>query len=164
MRTKNKKILVMIGVISIVFLAGFLSSTNEPTTAPIDPTEVNFQKLNASDSTNLDIINEIFDSKNSDYSTYGYYPQVYSDSLQAIYYALFVLDSIGKLGEIDQGEVITYLMSFYNSSSHQFVDTSAKRYLGSSIPGKYIPLNTLLEVNCYAVLSLDVLNSLHLSL
>jgi hypothetical protein len=147
MRKKNKKTIVIIfGVISIVFLAGFLNLTNEPTTAPINPTEVNFESLNASDSINLDIINEIFDSKNSDYSTYGYYPQVYSDSLQAIYYALFILDSIGKLGEIDQGEVITYL----------------KRYLGSSIPGKYIPLNTLLEVNCYAVLSLDVLNSLHL--
>ena len=163
MRKKNKKTIVIIfGIMSIVFLASFLSATNEPATAPISPTKVDFEMLNASDLTNLDIINEIFDSKNSDYSTYGYYPQVYSDSLQAIYYALFVLDSIGKLGEIDQGKLITYIMSFYNSTSHQFVDTHAKRYLASSIPGRYIPLNTLLEVNCYGVLSLDVLNSLHL--
>jgi len=162
MQTNKKKTIVIIGVISIVFLGFFLSATNESVIVPISATEVNFEGLNASDATNLDFINEIFDSKNADFSSNGYYPQIYSDSLQATYYALFILDSIGKLGEINQSQVINYIMSFYNSDSHQFVDTSAKRYLSSIIPGLYIPLTTLLEVNCYAVLSLDILNGLHL--
>jgi prenyltransferase beta subunit len=125
-------------------------------------TDINLDNLRSSDGTNLEIIESIFDSKNDDYSTYGYYPQIYSDSLQATYYALSILDFIGKLSEIDQGEVSSYIMSFYNSSSHQFVDSSAKRYLSSEIPILYLPLTTLLEVNCYAVLSLDILNTLSL--
>ena len=162
MRTKKKKTIVII--VSIVFLACFLviGNDNSPDIAPEFVADVNFDTLKSSDATKLEIIESIFDSKNVDYSTYGYYPQIYSDSLQATYYALFILDSIGKLDEINQGEVINYVMSFYNSSSHQFVDSSANRYLSSIIPSLYIPLTTLLEVNCYAVLSLDILNALSL--
>jgi len=162
MQSKKKKTIVLFGIVSIVFLGCFLRFTNGSTIDPINATEVNFEGLNASDATNLDFLNEIFDSKSADFSSNGYYSQIYSGSLQATYYALFILDSIGKLDEIDQGEVLNYVMSFYNSSSHQFVDSSAKRYLASIIPGMYMPLTTLLEVNCYAVLSLDILNGLHL--
>ena len=112
--------------------------------------------------TSMDLIESVFDAKSNDYAQKGYYPQIYRPSLQATYYALSTLESIGNLSEIDQGKVITYIMSHYNSSTHQFVDSSAKRYLSSEIPGLYLPLTTLLEVNCYAALSLDVLNSLHL--
>jgi len=157
---RSKKTVVMIGIISIVFFACFLIIGNKSIAAPDIVTNVKFDTLKSSDATNLEIIESIFDSKYDDYSTYGYYPQVYSDSLQATYYALSVLDSIGKLSEIDQGEVSNYVMSFYNSSSHKFVDSSAKRYLASIIPGLYMPQTTLLEVNCYAVLSLDILNGL----
>jgi hypothetical protein len=163
MRSKKKKNIVIIGVISIVFLACFLIIGNNKSLVASDiVTDINFDSLNASDATNLDLIKEIFDSKNAGFSSNGYYAQIYSDSLQATYYALFILDSIGKLDEIDQEEVINYIMSHYNSSSYQFLDTSAERYLSSTIPGLYIPLTTLLEVNCYAVLSLDILNGLHL--
>jgi hypothetical protein len=158
----KKTIVFLIGIISILFLACFLviGNNDKSLVAPDIVTDVNFDTLKSSDATNLEIIESLFDSKNDDYSTYGYYTQIYSDSLQATFYALFILDSIGKLDEIDQGEVTNYVMSFYNSSSHQFVDTSAKRYLGSVIPGLYMPLTTLLEVNCYAVLSLGILNGL----
>jgi prenyltransferase beta subunit len=161
---QSKKKIVIIGIVSILFLACFLiiGNNNASDIAPDIVTDDNFDTLKSSDATNIEIIEYIFDSKNDDYSTYGYYPQIYSDSLQATYYALSVLDSIGKLSEIDQGEVINYIMSFYNSSSYQFVDSSAKRYLASIIPGLYMPLTTLLEVNCYAVLSLDILNALNL--
>jgi len=157
-----KTINIICGILSIVFLANFLTTSNKALVTPDISTGVNFENLKVSNATNLDFINEIFDSKNADFSSKGYYPQIYSDSLQATYYALFILDSIGKLSEINQGEVITYVMSHYNSSSHQFEDSSAKRYLSSTIPGLYMPLTTLLEVNCYAVLSLEILSSLHL--
>ena len=168
---QSKKIIVIFGIISVLFLACFLLTSNMmksgsltalDTHTPDIETDINFDALKSSDATNLEIIESIFDSKSNDYTTYGYYPQIYSDSLQATYYALFILDSIGKLDEIDQGEVITYIMSHYNSSSHQFLDDSAKRYLSSFIPNLYWPLTTLLEVNCYAVLSLDILNALNL--
>jgi len=162
MRIKKKKHIVIFGIVSTLFLASFLVFGNKPLSTPEIATGASLKNLNSSNSTNLDFINEIFDSKNAEFSSNGYYPQIYSDSLQATYYALTILDSIGKLSEIDQGELITYLMSFYNSTTHQFVDLSAKRYLSSSIPGLYMPLTTLLEVNCYAVLSLDILSSLHL--
>lgn len=163
MRSKKKKTTVIIGIVSIVFFACFLIiGNNKPLVTPDIVTDINFNSINASNATSLDFINEIFDSKNADFGSNGYYAQIYSDSLQATYYALFILDSIGKLDEIEQGKVINYIMSFYNSSTHQFVDSSAKRYLASIIPGLYIPLTTLLEVNCYAVLSLDILNGLYL--
>ncbi len=37
----------------------------------------------------FDSINEILDSKILNYSTYGYFPQVYQPSLQATYYGLY---------------------------------------------------------------------------
>ena len=98
---QKKKTIVIIEVISMVFLVCFLSAANEPTINPITRNDVNFKSLNASDATNLDFLNEIFDSKSADFSSNGYYSQIYSGSLQATYYALFILDSIGKLDEID---------------------------------------------------------------
>jgi prenyltransferase beta subunit len=159
---QSKKIVVLIGIISIVFLACFfvIGNNDFSDTTPELVADLNLDTLKSSDETNFEIIESMFDSKNDDYSTYGYYPQIYSDSLQATFYALFVLGSIGKLDEIDQGEIINYVMSFYNSGSHQFIDSSAERYLGSKIPNLYLPLTTLLEVNCYAVLSLNILNAL----
>jgi prenyltransferase beta subunit len=147
MQSKKKKTIVIIGILLIAFLACFSIIGNKSVAAP---------------DIALDIGTDIFDSKDADFSSNGYYSQVYSDSLQATYYALSVLDSIEKLNEINQGEVIAYIMSHYNSSTHQFVDSSAKRYLSSEIPGLYLPLTTLLEVNCYAVLSLDILDALRL--
>ncbi|GAG70370.1 unnamed protein product, partial [marine sediment metagenome] len=91
----------------------------------------------------------------------GYYSQIYSGSLQATYYALYILNAIGKLGEIDLQAVSDYIMSFYNYSSHTFSDENSDRYFASKIPGRYYPLSTLLEVNCYATLSLDILNDIN---
>jgi hypothetical protein len=101
--------------------------------------------LVTSDSSNLEILEAIFDAKNAEYAINGYYSQIYSDSLQATYYALYVLDAIGKLGDIDQQAVIDYIMTFYNSSTDIFSDENSRRYSASKIPGRYFPLSTLLE-------------------
>ena len=166
MQPKKKKTIVIIGIVSIAFLAFSSIDGNKFVVTPdiaLDVgTDFNFDALKTSNATSSEIIESMFDSKSANFSSNGYYPQVYSDSLQATYYALSVLDSIGKLNEINQGEVIAHIMSQYNSGTHQFVDSNAKRYLSSTIPGLYMPLTTLLEVNCYAVLSLDILSSLHL--
>jgi len=71
-----------------------------------------FETPKSSDTTNLEIIDAIFDSKNSNYSSKGYYPQIYSPSLQASYYALSILDAIDRVDEIDQLKVRDYILSF----------------------------------------------------
>ncbi len=159
MKWKNPRVLV--SLVLIVVLA-YLSTIGIKSVAiPNERQNENFNLLALSDASNLEILQSVFDAKNADYATYGYYPQIYSDSLQATYYALYVLDAIGELGDIDQQAIIDYIMSFYNSSSHIFSDENAQRYFASKIPGRYYPLSTLLQVNCYAVLSLEILNSVN---
>ena len=134
--------MALIALVSIALTFCFLANNYSKQILASDSENFNaeqenyFELLNTANPTNMDYIESIFDSKIANFSSNGYYPQIYSDSLQATYYALFILDSIGKLSEIDQTKVRNYVMSFYNSSSHQFVDSSAKRYLSSSIPGK----------------------------
>jgi len=111
---------------------------------------------------NRDLIDSLFNDKILEYYDTGYFPQVYESSLQATYYALYVLDSVEKLNQINQTEIINYIMSHYELSSHRFMDTLAYRYLDTDFSQFYYPLSTVLEVICYAILSLDKLSSLHL--
>ena len=160
MKWKNPRVLV--SLVLIIVLAYFSTIGIKSVATPRDRQNENLDLLAISDASNLEILQSVFDAKNADYATYGYYPQIYSDSLQATYYALFVLDAIGKLGDIDQQAIIDYILSFYNSSSHIFTDENSDRYFASKIPGRYYPLSTLLQVNSYAVLSLDILSSINL--
>ncbi len=102
---KCKKPRVLVCVILIVVLAYFSTISIKSVANPIDRQNENFDLLTTSDISNLEMLQSVFDAKNADYATYGYYPQIYSDSLQATYYALYVLDAIGKLGDIDQQAV-----------------------------------------------------------
>ncbi|MFX0074349.1 MAG: hypothetical protein ACFE96_02830 [Candidatus Hermodarchaeota archaeon] len=157
---KRRKTLVLIGVISFVFISCFTSSNSNAIANLGSEIEPIFDSPRISDTSNLDIINSIFDSKNSGYTTNGYYPQIYSSSLQATYYVLTILEDIQRIQLIDQQNVIDYVLSFYNSSSSPFLDENALRYLASEIPRRYMSLSTLLEVNCYAIISLDLLDGL----
>jgi len=158
---KWKKTRVLVSVVLIVVLAYFSTIGIKSVAIPDERQNENFDLLAISDASNLEILQSVFDAKNADYATYGYYPQIYSGSLQATYYALSVLDAIGKLGEINKQAVIDYILSFYNYSSHIFSDENSQRYFASKIPGRYYPLSTLLQVNCYAILSLEILNSIN---
>ncbi len=158
---KCKRPRVLVSIVLIVVLAYFSTIGIKSVAIPNERQSENFDLLAISDTSNLEILQSVFDAKNADYATYGYNPQIYSDSLQATYYALYTLDAIGKLGDIDQQAVTDYILSFYNSTSHIFSDENAQRYFASKIPGRYYPLSTLLQVNCYAVLSLDILNSIN---
>ncbi len=158
---KWKKTRVIVSVVLIVVLAYFSTIGIKSVANPVERQNEKLDMLAASDISNLEMLQSVFDAKNADYATYGYYPQIYSGSLQATYYALYVLDAIGKLGNIDQQAVTNYILSFYNTSSHTFSDENSDRYFASKIPGRYYPLSTLLQVNCYAVLSLEILNNVN---
>ncbi|MFX1499523.1 MAG: hypothetical protein ACFFDH_01010 [Promethearchaeota archaeon] len=105
---------------------------------------------------------EILDSKISNYNSLGYFSQIFKPSLQATYYALYTLDELGRLSSINQIEIVNYIMSCYRSSTHLFIDDYTRRYLDIDISKTYYPYTSLLEANCYAILSLDLLDSLNL--
>jgi len=116
----------------------------------------------SADKENHEIIEEIFSQKLADYSNFGYFPQAYKPSLQATYYALYILKALGKLDQVNQTEIENYIMIHYDATSNVFVDSYAFRYLDADNTLAYFPLSTLLEVNCYAILSLNILDRLDL--
>ena len=120
---------------------------NDPKTIP---------KIAAGD--NYQIIEDVFSAKLNEYSTNGYFNQIYEPSLQATYYALYIMKALEKLDTIDQAAITSYVMSHYNTTTHIFTDDYAYRYLDTDANKVYYPFTTLLEVNCYAILSLDILN------
>ncbi len=111
---------------------------------------------------NIDNIEVIFDRKLSDYELYGYFPQIYEPSLQATYYGLYILAALGNLGEINKTAITNYIISTYNQESNLFFDDYSYRYLETDFSQAYYPLTSVLEVNCYAILSLNILNKLDL--
>ncbi|MFX0001727.1 MAG: hypothetical protein ACFE9Q_11280 [Candidatus Hodarchaeota archaeon] len=151
----KSKYSVLVGSIVIILLSGILAHPF----SHFNNYETQLESPNLSSLSNSDIIKSIFNTKIENYTTLGYFPQIYEPSLRATYYGLYILESLGKLHEINQTEILDYIMSHYNPSTNRFMDTLAYRYLDSDFSLTYFPLSTVLEVNCYAVLSLDILNS-----
>lgn len=158
----KSKTYVFVGCIIIIILCSILlqpisysNLSNLNSSIQYEP-----QELSAID--NNDIIHSIFDTKIQDYSSLGYFPQAYDPSLQATYYGLYILKSIGKLDQINQTDILNYIMSCYTPSTNRFMDTLAYRYLDTDFSKTYFPLSSVLEVNCYAILALDLLESLYL--
>jgi hypothetical protein len=114
--------------------------------------------------TNYNNLNSMFSEKISDYANYGFFPQIYEPSLQATYYGVYALDAIGKRDQLNQTQIIDYIMNAYNISTHIFMDKYAYRYFDTDFTQEtyYYPLTSILEVNCYAILSLKLFNALDL--
>ena len=111
---------------------------------------------------NYEIIEEVFTQKLADYTSLGYFSQIYEYSLQATYYALYILEALGKLDKINQTTIISLIMSHYNDTTNLFMDQYAYRYLDTDFSQCYYPYTSVLEVNCYALLSLSILGRLDL--
>ena len=109
---------------------------------------------------NYQIIEDIFSAKLNEYNTNGYFNQMYEPSLQATYYGLYILKALDMLDSVDQTTIKNYIMSHYNTTTHIFTDNYALRYLDTDANKEYYPFTTLLEVNCYAILSLAILDQL----
>jgi len=97
-----------------------------------------------SDAKNFEIIETIFNDKLNQYDTEGYFFQSYEPSLQATYYALYILKAIDKLDDIDQSAIGEYIMSHYNPVTHIFMDRYTLRYLDTEIT--YYPLTNLFDL------------------
>ncbi|MFX1375188.1 MAG: hypothetical protein ACFFA0_05195 [Promethearchaeota archaeon] len=121
------------------------------------------ENLEGASEDNYDNINSIFTRKIADYNAYGFFPQLYEPSLQATYYGLYILDVLGKLEQVNETQIIDYIMNTYNSSSHLFMDKYTHRYLDTDFTKQFrYPLTSLLQIHCYGILSLDLLNALDL--
>jgi len=123
--------------------------------------EIDTPKLSFSNG-NDEIIDEIFEAKLDNFSTFNYFPHFYEPSLQAIYYVLYILNKLDRLDQINKTKILNCITSYYNESTHLFSDKYSQRYLDTDFSQIYYPLSSILEVNCYAVLSLEILNRLDL--
>lgn len=162
---KYKKFVVVGSLFLFVFCFSLVFSTQ------LSFQEVDISKFSSghqtqfpsiSSGSNQDLIDSIFNSKILEYYDNGYYSQVYEPSIQATYYGLSILYGTGKLNEVNKSEILEYLIAHYDSNSNTFIDTLAFRYLDTDFSKIYFPLSTVLEVNCYAVLSLEMLGELDL--
>jgi len=154
---KTKK-LALVSIFLLVF--GILVSE----VIQIDNNKMNnySNTLHSSSEQYIDDLDSVFTRKLTDYDTYGYFPQIYEPSLQAIYYALYSYNAIGELAQVNADEITNYILSCYDPNSNLFYDEYAYRYLDLDPTQGYYPLTSLLQVNCYAIQSLALLNKLDL--
>ncbi len=107
---------------------------------------------------NYNIIEDLFKDKIEQYSENNYYNQYYTPSLQGMFYALYILDVIGKLNSANHTSMVSYIINQYDEDLQFFMGDYSYHYLDTDFNLKYYSLNSVLEVNCYAVLSLNILN------
>ena len=68
-------------------------------------------------------INDIFNEKYSEFTAQDYFSQTYESSLQGTYYALYILNAMGRLDMVNQTAVFNYIMAHYDESSERFMDS-----------------------------------------
>lgn len=159
----KKRLLQVMGILSIAILLVFsvsIFSRHHNSMGSSQGLEIHTS--GSEELPNSEIINTMFYTYIDEYNELGYYPSYYKPSLQATYYTLSILSDIGRLGEINQSAIIEFIMEHYNASTGFFSDEYAFRYLDTDFSLRYYPLSTLLEVNAYAVLSLDLLGEIQL--
>ncbi|MBD3196025.1 MAG: hypothetical protein GF317_13285, partial [Candidatus Lokiarchaeota archaeon] len=128
---------------------------------PLSSENTDFQQSNirlSAEKSNSEILQDILIAKINEYEEQDYFTQYHYPSIQATYYALYILDALDSLDDINQFSLRDFLMESYDNSSGFFLDQFAKRYLDTDFCIKYYPLSSLLLTTCYAVLSLEIIN------
>lgn len=158
MKNKNSIVIGLIGLLTINLLFVIGISNTYPIESHNEGTEIASSSLGYNG-----LLNNIFNYKMGYYGTHGYFPQIYQPSIQATYYALEILEVLGRLDEINTAQITNFIMSFYQPNESIFIDAYAERYLQSDPNMQIIyPLSSLLEINCYAVLALEILEEIEL--
>ncbi|HEC37260.1 hypothetical protein LCGC14_0796440 [marine sediment metagenome] len=154
----KRKLLLLMGCVILVSV-GLFYPKNVVQTEGVNTSS---GSLKMSSKSNYNNINSVFTEKRNSYNAYGIYPQLYEPSLQATFYGVETLYSLGKLDQTNMTAIIDFIMKHYNESSGLFMDKYAYRYLDTDFSQIYYPLTTVLEVNSYAVLALERLGALGL--
>jgi len=161
MKTKNfsrKTLIITIVVVSCFLISSlFYKSQREQIN---DELKENIHT--STDMNNYDFLSTVMDDLTNTYGEHGYFPTYYEPSIQSTYFALQSYLSLGRLSDLNETTLISYLIDHYDAGNGYFIDDYAVRYLDTDFEAFYLPLNTLLEVNCYAFLSLKILNRLDL--
>lgn len=109
---------------------------------------------------NKDIIQELLDAKVQSYKSEGFFPGLYETSLHATYYAIDILFSLERRAFINVDMIVDFIMEHHNISTGLFEDEYSRRYMDTYFKMSFYPLTSLLEVNCYALLTLNMLGAL----
>ena len=122
------------------------------------------ETLQTASNNNFNNIMTAVENRLNEFNLYGYYPQIYKPSLQATYYALYILEALQALDTINETVLLQYIMSHYSEETHNFMDAYAYRHKDTWLNKSCIPYpySSILETNCYAVLALDILDALDL--
>ncbi|MFX0138059.1 MAG: hypothetical protein ACFFDN_30735, partial [Candidatus Hodarchaeota archaeon] len=159
---KLQKYILASIILLFIFLSGLILHNFHSVNSYFNTNTYISNSQSQQSSSNNEIIDSVFNYKVFEYYDHDYFNQICESSLPATYYALYILEALGKLDQINQTEILHYIMSQYEVGSNRFMDALAYRYLDTDFSQFYYPLSTILEVNCYAILSLELLDSLHL--
>ncbi|MFX1569448.1 MAG: prenyltransferase/squalene oxidase repeat-containing protein [Promethearchaeota archaeon] len=167
MNKKRHKILIFWSIFLFIGLSttiiGGISRSSKPLYYETkNNNELTENPLISNPQSNYEIITDTFANKLNQYSSFGYFPQIYQSSLQATYYALYILEALDELDQINQTKITDYIISHYDESLQIFMDEYSYRYLDTDFSQCYYPFTSVLEVNCYAILSLNILGQLDL--
>jgi len=132
MKVKKRSIayfVLLVMIITLIFYPATQSFSEIKGYSNKKDTPLDLKALSPSAGNNNDIIDSVFNAKIEDYNNHSYYSQVYESSLQATYYALYILNVLGKLDTINQSTMVNYILSHYEPSSDRFMDSLSYRYL-----------------------------------
>ncbi len=156
----KQKILIGNLIIFIVGMSGFISLLSSKKMVSIDFSQANIKRIDSSEyGLNQSNVDDLLDDRLSDYNQYGCFQEYYSPSIRDTYFALYVLDAISKLHQIDEGKVLQYIMSHYDSVNNEFQDDYSLRFY-DLIDSEAYYQNSPLLTYCYAIFSLIILDEL----
>ena len=110
--------------------------------------------------TSSTFIDSLLDREIEKYESNGFFSSYYQPTIQATYQAIYILNSIGGLSQIDESEIAEYIMTHYTADNSSFIDMVALRYLDADFTQQYYPLQTYMETTCYAILTLNILDQI----
>ncbi len=113
----------------------------------------------AGSSTTSAFIDSLLDQEVLGYQSNGYFSSYYQPTLQATYHAISILKSIGGLSQVNETQIAEYIIDYYTADNSSFIDSVVLRYL--DFDQYYYPLQSYLEITCYALLSLDILEQIN---
>ncbi len=146
-------------MIIVLFSTFFILDKNHKIYSNNNFREDYIPKLSETES-NSQIIQNILDEWILNYTHNNYYSQLYIPSLQGTYYAIYILDALDRLDLINQTIIVDYILDQFNDQYNIFLDEYAKRYIDQNFNLEDYPLSSLLETNCYAILTLDIFDQL----
>jgi prenyltransferase beta subunit len=160
MKKMQKKNFLTIMLVGLCVMISISSTDNESRGPSILIASTQKDAVPVTSSISSDFIDSLLNQEIEQYESHGFSSSYYQPSLQATYQAISILNAIGGLSQVDESEILEYIMECYTADNSSFIDIVALRYLDADFSQQYYPLQTYLEITCYAVLTLNMLEQL----